>query len=180
MSQISLFAVRDDFLLVLDDLERRRTVKYVLAGSSGSDSIQQWTTGRQLPNLGKADGEQAALCSAFLITDFSVPVVTRRIDQLDHQTRFDVDQLVNPDSIVLTPAGEWRGEMLLAGAFGTAHKTPLSQSLMRLVSSSVKRHFTKTKGYWLGPQALHQLQAGKRLTIAEQSPPEFDLTMDAR
>jgi hypothetical protein len=180
MNGIRWFAAGNDLLLVLDDLERRRAVRYALAGSFSSETIQQWTTGRQLPSLGKADGEQAALCSAFLITDVNMPIVGRRILQFDGRSRFAVDQLANPDSVVLTPAGEWRGEMLLAGGLGTAHKTAISKALMRLVSTSVKKHFTKARGYWLGPQALHQLRAGERLTIAEQSPREFDLTLDVR
>jgi len=46
---------------------------------------------------------------------------------------------------------------------------------MRLFSRTIRKHFTKIKVFWVGPEAMIGFRSGYRLTIAEQSPPEFDL-----
>jgi hypothetical protein len=46
---------------------------------------------------------------------------------------------------------------------------------MRRFESAFKKHFVKIGAYWVGPSAKRALDSGTRLTIAEQSAPEFDL-----
>jgi len=41
----------------------------------------------------------------------------------------------------------------------------------------VQKMFVRLGAYHVGPKALDLLKAGKRLTIAEQSPREFDLIL---
>jgi hypothetical protein len=87
-----------------------------------------------------------------------------------------MDQLLNPDTVRLIPAGLWGEDIVLAGMVDTVSDSPIAQELMKRFNSAFKIQFSKVKGYWVGPEALAFLNAGKRLTIAAQSPPEFDLT----
>jgi hypothetical protein len=161
--------------MLLEDMESRGDLKYWRADSSSTPDVERWSSATQLPELGKAEGAQASTCRAYLITEAKSDVRSRPVIQADGKPRFDVDQLLNPDSIVFTPAGEWKEEMILAGSFGTAYDSAASQALMKRVSSAIRKNFSKVRGYWVGPEALGQMKAGKRLTIAEQSPPSYDL-----
>jgi hypothetical protein len=102
-------------------------------------------------------------------------VIPRRVEQFDGRVRFDVDQMLNPDSIVFTPGGEWKKQMIIAGLFATVSSSQPAQQLMRQINGAVRKYFTKINAYWVGPEALARLRSGFRLTMAEQSPPMYDL-----
>jgi hypothetical protein len=65
--------------------------------------------------------------------------------------------------------------MIIAGRIATISDPAASQALMRLSASLIKQYFTRVRAYWVGPEALTQLRAGKRLSFAEQSPALYDL-----
>ncbi len=85
------------------------------------------------------------------------------------------NQMYNPDSIVLTPAGARGDSMIIAGLFATIGSTDTALALIRIARGAVKRHFTRVNAFWVGPEALVRLRGGARLTMAEQSPPLYDL-----
>ena len=95
------------------------------------------------------------------------------------EKRWTLDNCDNEETVILTMAGLWRGEMLLPGLLATLHETPVAQQLMKWFLAALKvEKFTKVDGWWLGKEALEMLKAGKRLsTTAEQSPPDFDLKL---
>lgn len=173
--RIEFFAVKSDLLAVLGDLGTMRAVKYTVMNGYARPEVAEWVSGADIPNLGYADGAQASSCTSFLITGVDARVNLRRIVQYDKTARFDVDQLINPDSIVLNPGGEWKGHTIIAGRFATASNSPASRSLMGLARRTIKKHFTRVRAFWVGPEALTYLRSGKRLTIAEQSSPIYDL-----
>jgi len=92
--------------------------------------------------------------------------------------RFSIDQLVNPDTITFTAGGLWNGEILLHGRFGTASESKSSQELLKRFGDAIATEFTKINAFYVGSNALELLKRGTRLTIAEQSPREFDLIPD--
>jgi hypothetical protein len=95
------------------------------------------------------------------------------------EKRWTLDNGDNEETVILTMAGLWKGEMLLPGIVKSLHETPVAQKLMKWFLAALKaEEFTKVKSWWLGKEALAMLKAGKRLsTTAEQSPPEFDLKL---
>lgn len=173
--RIEFFALKSDLFAVLSGLETKRTLKYTFMSSYAQRKAEEWTTGAAIPDLGRADEEQTSACKSFLITDVDARVNLRKIAQYDGTTRFDIDQLTNPDGIIFIPGGEWKDHMVIAGRFGTASNSQGSRSLMGLARRAIKRHFTRVRAFWVGPEALMYLRSGKRLTIAEQSPPIYDL-----
>lgn len=169
------FALKGDLLLVLGELEAKRQVKYVQSGRLDGPEPQIWYSAADLPKLGLATGDQQAQCDDFLIVDRSTDVNISTRTMFSGDDRFDVDNGSNPDSIVFQPGGEWNDGAVISGRFATLHKTPASQALMRAVRSLVKKHFTRARAFWVGPEALAALRVGRRLTGAIQSPPEYDL-----
>jgi hypothetical protein len=86
-----------------------------------------------------------------------------------------IDQLCNPDSVTVTPAGRFGDVAVLYGRVATAYNDGVGRVLMKRFQAAVRKEFTRVGAYWLGPRAMEWLRAGKRLTIALQSPPQFDL-----
>jgi hypothetical protein len=172
---INFFALKGDMLLVLGELEAKRQVKYVQGGRLDGPKPEIWYTATDLPSLGQATGDQQAACDDFLIVDRGADVLISTMTMLSGDDRFDVYNGGNPDSIEFQPAGEWKDGAIICGRFATLHKTPESQALMRMVRSRIKKHFTRVRAYWVGPEALTALRSGRRLTMAIQSPSEFNL-----
>jgi len=175
MKRISFFATKNDLLLVLCELEAKRKVKYTRAGRIEGPEYQVWESGASLPRLGRAAGDQAVACDSFLILDGASAITVVSQEMRNGDDRYDVDQARNPDSVTLNVGGEWVDGSLISGGATTNSETPISQSLMRAIHSGIKKHFTRVQAFWVGPEALASLRAGKRLTYAVQSPPEYDL-----
>ncbi len=91
--------------------------------------------------------------------------------------RWTLDDCDNEETVILTMAGKWK-DMLLAGLMDTLHETPVAQQLMKWFLAALKAEgFTKVDMYWMGKETMEMWKAGKRLSQAEQSPPEFDLKL---
>ncbi len=175
MKRISFFATKNDLLSALCDLEAKRKIKYTRAGRIEGPEFQVWESGANLPGLGRAAGDQAITCDAFLIVDGASVVTVVLQEMLNGDDRYDLEQARNPDSVILNVGGEWVDGSLISGSATTISDSTVSQSLMRTLHSGIKRHFTRIRGFWVGPEALAELRAGKRLTYAVESPPEYDL-----
>jgi len=172
--RIQFFALKSDILLVLSEMERKTSLHYVLTGHFPSMSLPKWMWGGELPDIGFADGDQHIQCSAYLVARSGTVIHARPIEVLGVQ-QFSVDQLLNPDTVVFTPAGERKHNIIIAGSFTTLSDSRPAQSIMRLAVRTIKRHFTRINAFWVGPEALARFRTGTRLTYAEQSPPEYDL-----
>jgi hypothetical protein len=171
---IRFFALKADLLLVLGELEAKRQVKYVQGGRLGGPRPAIWYSASRLPKLGwSADDHGGG--RDYLIMDRASDVYIERMTIFSGDEVFDVHNGGNPGSIEFTPGGEWTDGAILAGRFATLHNTPESQALIKAVRLRIKKHFTRVRSYWVGPEALAAFRAGRRLTAAIQCPPEYDL-----
>jgi len=170
-----IFALRNDLLLVLRSLEAKREIKYTRCGRLPEPKPVIWKSAADLPKLGQATCDQQAGCDQYLIMEEASPVRVKTMTMFDGNDRFDVDPSPNPDSIRLCVGGEWTDGTIIPGAIDTMSLSPISKSLMRALHSGVKKHFTRVQSYWVGPDALAALRSGRRLTIAVQSPAEYNL-----
>ena len=175
MSLISFFALRDDLLAVLEEVEGKARPVYTLAESYPSPTVSQLERASSIVTLGIAAGEQTALCVSYLITDALIEIQSRRIHRWDGSLVYVVDQSVNPDSVMLTAAGAWGKSIIIAGKISSDSKTRAAEAWMRKYRAAIKRRFTRIDAFWVGPAALIDFRKGRRLTIAEQSPLEYDL-----
>ncbi|MCE9547320.1 MAG: hypothetical protein K8T25_17750 [Planctomycetia bacterium] len=179
MKLIQFFATKEDMLLVLEAVERDGPLQYVRTGNQLNTDFETFLCGTDIPNLGIANRETGSVCSAFLVTKATVPIAIQSMKGASGVQRYLMDQLLNPDTVTLTPAGMWGEGIVLQGVVGTASDTAISRELMKRFNSAFKKSFSKIQGRFVGPQALVFFRAGKRLTIAAQSPREFDLTLSA-
>jgi hypothetical protein len=146
MKRIHIFALRPDILALLAEIETIHPIKYTLATRYTGLELDEWFAAEQIPNLGTADSEQTSGCQSFLLTYPSIEIRPRRIRQLNGIVRYDVDQLINPDTVVLTPGGRWK-EIVIAGRIATTSNTDVAQSIMSSAVRAVRRRFTKVSAY---------------------------------
>lgn len=85
----------------------------------------------------------------------------------------------NEDTVVFRPAGLWGEDICIYGEVSTIHESPMSQMLMKNFRKQFAAQFSKVKSFWLGPEARQMLHAGKRLTMAVQSPLEYNLSSES-
>jgi hypothetical protein len=175
MKQIHFYALREDILLILEDIERDGLLQYVRTGNQLNPDFETFSYGRDLPRLGTADYATGNNCATFLVTRSTVPVTVESMKGASGVQRYLMDQLINPDTVTFTPAGLWGEDIVLAGRVATVSGSAISQELMKRFNAAFNKHFSKIKGYRVGPRARALFDAGKRLTASVQSPREFDL-----
>ena len=170
-TEIRFFATKNDLAPILAAVEREKEVKYVRFGSTHSPTPTSFSTVTALPKLGLASHESAINGDTYLICARTETLRPREVPK-----GYVFDQLLNPDTVTFAPGGFWGDGILLYGRFATASMTPFSSALMKLLSSVVRRRFTKIKAFYVGKEAEQALDNGKRLTIAAQSPQTLDLS----
>jgi len=90
---------------------------------------------------------------------------------------YAVDQLQNPDSIVLTHGGPYAPEVIIAGRVGTASATRVAKALQSSFSNAIAKLFTRINAYYVGPGAARSFELGCRLTHSVSSPAEYNLAL---
>jgi hypothetical protein len=175
--QILFFATREDILRVLAWVEAKLTVQYVRTGIFESRKISRFRSGRDIPNLGQASADQYIACDAYLVCESHQKIAVRPVHLSRGGTRYAIDQMLNTDSVVFTPAGAY-GEALINGRVATISDSSEAKCLMKEFARAFNESFTKVKAFMMGPAALEVLHRGGRLTSGIQSPAEYDLRVE--
>jgi hypothetical protein len=175
MKRLQFFALRQDIQTAVEAVEAQLPLEYTRMGVFPNPHARAFTGVIEIPSLGLADSGSAITCATYLVSKWGAPVRSRPIHQNDGSLLHGIDQLLNPDTVVFSPAGVWEGRMLLSGRFDTASDSPDSQELMLHFGKALASRYKKVRSFYVGPEAVLWLEAGRRLTGAEQSPIEFDL-----
>jgi hypothetical protein len=178
MKQALFYTAGDDLMPVIRLVESAAALQYVRCGHYLTAEISALTTGLAIPNLGKADFYSSIACTNYLVSNRTTAIKARPILRNDGSKRFAIDQMLNHDTITLTPAGQWNDNILLHGRVATVSETAPARALMNLFRKAIHTRFTKIKAFYLGPEALQLFRAGEHLTSSDQSPREFYLKAD--
>jgi hypothetical protein len=173
--QLLFFATKEDLRPLLAAVEGVVPIDYVLMGIYPAEVAEKYGSIEDIPNLGHATSDSAINSREFLVVKKNCTVNMESVATV-HGKRYVIDQLLNPNSVTFAPGGLWGSDVLLNGRFATVHNDEGSQALMKQFAKILRKSFRKLKAYWVGPEAERLLEAGKRLTIAAQTPREFDLT----
>lgn len=172
---ILFFGTHDDLARILSVVDSDGDLDYTSTESPTASQPLKWATGTSLPGLGTADASSAAGCATFLVTPAGARINHRRVSLEDGGMVNLIDQLENDGSVLFTPAGRYDPQTMLYGKVSTVWDDPVSKSLMRRFRLAFRKHFTKVKAYWVGPEALYHLRSGVRLTVGAESATLFDL-----
>ncbi len=176
----SFFATTQDLRQMLAVVEADGPLQYILTGSFERPSLQRHERGADIRKLGIASGDQQIACDAFLVSEMGKVIKVRSARQTTGGTRHLVDQLENPDTVVLLPAGSFGNGVMIEGRVATASDSVQAKELLERFGRAIKRSWAKSGAVYVGPEADLKRQSGARLTISAQSPPEFDLWRQPR
>ncbi len=174
MSRVNFFAAGDDLLAVYAAVDTAMPLRYVRMGHVVGHGFEEYAKGSDLPGLGMANFASSSLCTTFLVMNADMPVVLREIPGTDRKA---IDQMYNPDSVTLHPAGTWGDRAVLSGCVATAYDSVVTRALIGCFRKAIRRHFTKVRAFYVGPAAMALLHQQARLTAAIQCPIEGDLTL---
>lgn len=170
------FATADDLLPGFERLESIQKVRYVECGNFTEARIPEYSSGKDLPNLGIADGESSVGCKTYLMLKDSDKLELRKITLTSGGVVWAVDQLANPDSVVICTGGNYKDVAFVRGSITSTCASPVAKKLLQLASNKLISGFTKVRTFWLGPDAYQLFRAGFRfVTAGVQSPIEYDL-----
>src|SRR5690242_8446328 len=133
MKQILFFALKEDLVPMLVEVESKGPLQYILSGNFLKREFKQivFTSGVRIPNLGKATADQWSGCERFLVCEQETAINLRTLQGYDGNERICIDQLTNPDSVGFTAGGVWNEDVVLNGCVGTASESQASQALMK-------------------------------------------------
>lgn len=179
MKRVFFFATPADIVPVLSRFEANAPLKFVEMGNLTTPNRAIYLESSQIPDPGIATHETGGQSKAYLVSHRDTKNNMHSFVGRQGERRWTVENGDNEESAILTMAGLWKTGTLLPGSMATLHEKPVAQQLMKWFQSALKAEsFTKVDVWWLGPEALDMLKAGKRLTTtAEQSPPAYDLKL---
>jgi hypothetical protein len=175
MTQRHFFALPDDLLRVFEQAEERRSVSYVRTGMFETPEFEVFHSGAELPTLRSAASRQSIQCPTYLVMPASAPVNVRRVPQRKGGVRYAIDQMENPDTIVLTHGGLYSPDVLISGRVATVSTTPTARQLQAAFSNAIEKLFARVGAFHVGSAAMDLFRAGCRLTQNASSPSEYDL-----
>jgi hypothetical protein len=80
MPSTPFFATGDDLRTLFQELDGKEEFLYTRAGHLRRKAAESYSTGCELPNLGRATAEQSVSCDRYLVMLRNTPVILRRID----------------------------------------------------------------------------------------------------
>ena len=177
MKRIFFFATPADIVPVLKRFEGNAPLKFVDMEDVTTPNRSIYLESSDIPKPGIATRETGSQSHSYLVSHRDTKNILRPYTTRKGEKRWSLDNGGNEETVILTMAGKWK-DMMLPGIMNTLHGTPVAQQLMKWFLAALKAEgFTKVDMYWMGAEALEMWKAGKRLSQAEQSPPEFDLQL---
>lgn len=159
------FATQADLAGLLSSLLKVRPLQFVEAGLFDTSEYNA------LPWL-----EDSESGSHYLVGGADLVIKVRVVPQKAGGQKYAIDQILNPETVVLAPGGLVEPHCLVAGQLGTATEEKSSMALYREIVSLMRLQFTKLKAYYVGKEAAILLDQGGRLTAHPKGSRLYDLT----
>ena len=176
--QLLFFAEQQDLQQLIAAVEATTLCQYYEAGSFETSSIPSYTSLLDIPTLGTVPFGAMTLATRILLLPAGTTLATRAVTQRTGSVRYLVDQLANPQSLVLTLGGAFQSGVLVASGIGTLAKDVVSMTLYGAWVKRIKQ-LQRVSDTYVAPHAYRRLQAGWRLTTNANLPSEYDLPTPA-
>lgn len=179
MMKVHFFATPADISPVLARFESNFPLKFVESGVSANPNRAIYLESDEIPEPGLATHETASRSKAYFVSHRETKNNIRSDTGPDGQKRWSLISADNEEAVILSLGGIWKTGTLLPGLMDSMHDNATVRELLKAFAEALKKEgFKKVKQWWVGPEAMEMLKAGKRLaTTAEQSPPAYDLVL---
>jgi hypothetical protein len=174
-SRLHFYATQADLESVIRKVEETASFRYALTGLHPTPSYPTYNSAIEIPDLGHATADSSMGCKSYLVLRHGQKIAVRKIPQNAGGARHAVDQLANPDSIIFQPAGISGNATVIHGRIATTGTTIEAKTIFATFQRHFRKYFAKHAAFYVGPEAMQLREKGFRLTMAIQSPPEFDL-----
>jgi hypothetical protein len=173
--RLHFYTTREDLEPAIRGIEAAASLRYALTGLHTSRVFPEYASALEIPSLGRATGDSAVTCEAYLVVAKQEKISIREICQNSGGTRYAVDQFVNPRSIIFQSGGVRNGGVIIHGRVATTAQSEEAKEIFSVFRKWLKKSFEKHRAFYVGPTAMRLKEEGARLTMAVQSPKEYDL-----
>ena len=173
--QFHLYAVKDDLITVLRQIEASEEVEYVQIENYLTEKAKIYESLIMYEELGINTTGKQEQGVQFLVTKKNHSIRFDKVSRNDGSTVFLVHQRNNPDSIIISPGGLYEDNCIIAGNIATISGSNVSMKLYSNYVKQFKKNFTCIHQFWIGEQAKKILHNGGRLTTGINRPLLYDL-----
>lgn len=177
--QVYFYCTADDIRGPLASLVVGQGLKFVKRTFGPETPPDESDGSGTLPEIGDASSGDVNLQPMYLILRATALVRHRVVPQRRGGSYFAVDEVCNPEALILVPGGV-AGDKSLVVSKAMAVGNAASLELYRQFTRTVLKGFRKVDSYYLGPEAMKLWEQGWRLTHSVGASPEFDLQRGGR
>lgn len=175
--QTFFFAEWADIEPLIKDAESKMDIHYYLTGSFDNPEIQHYMSFEETPSPGRVSHGDWNHHDDYLIMPRDTEVAIREVPQRKGGIRYLVDQLANSKSVALKIGGIFQEGILVGGRLATGSVNEFSLDFYKLLSTMLKKKFTRIGTFYVGKNAESRLREGWRLVTDDKSPKEYDLQL---
>lgn len=174
---IHFFLNRESLLDVFLECEKDATFHYIKIGPRDESAKDDYSSIVEIPNLGISPHGTSPLDPRYLLLPKESVAVSREIKLNSSGSVYVIDQLQNPDSLVVSFGGRHSPTEQVAGSVTTAKGGPFSYGLLKKILVEVRKMSTLKKSFWVDTSSLQEAKNGTRLTTDVRGPKEYDLAL---
>lgn len=178
--QMTFFATKKDVLLIMERIENRFEIEYVVAGMFDSGTVTKYFTLKGVSDIGFTNfGSWISLDNRFIIVAKNTQINVREVPQRKGGTKFAIDLMHNPFAVELSTGGVYRRKhnILVAGRLAIMNDDGFSNQVYQAAFTEIKNSFRKINTCYVGGEAEEKLKEGWRLVTNEKSSKEYDLIL---
>jgi hypothetical protein len=177
---IHYFATLEDRLSILQRIEERIPINYVLTGNFLSSEQRmnelEYNSIKEIEISENIGSKQLSTSESYLITLKDIMINTDNFYDTNSKKRFAIYEGNNPESIEYTRSGIYQNEIFVHGRFATLNASEVAKKIFLEIKKLIKMDFKHIKSFYLGKNATVAFNNGKRFAGASvDSPIEFDL-----
>ena len=174
---IYFFATEQDIIQIANAVEKKVSIQYFRRENLEQPEFVAYSRFQNVPDIYNRKKEKNNnIGSQYLVLNEGITISHRVIKLKKGGLRYTIDQVTNPQSIVLNTGRNIKKlNTILPGALGTVSENPSSLELFKIFHRTIRKTWEKVQSYFIGPEATVILDSGGRLAIGINSPVLYDL-----
>lgn len=179
MTRIIFYATKTDILNITNYVESKISLTYYLESiffftDEYGLIAPTYASAQDIANIGFASGKQTITCERYIIANATEPLLLQS-KKFNNKMISYYESGNAPDSVLFTPAGLRPNPFIIEGILEQWSNSPNAKMIMNKFYYKMKKEFRKIMGCWVGPEAYELLVSGYKLTMNEESHPDFYL-----